>query len=74
MLFLLGAATAYEAYKDLPELAAEGITNIAIGFVVSFLVAWAVIAGFLQYLKRRGLEPFGYYRVVLGIAILLFLR
>jgi len=38
--------------------------------VVSFLVAWAVIAGFLRYLRDRGLEPFGWYRVVLGVLVL----
>jgi undecaprenyl pyrophosphate phosphatase UppP len=39
--------------------------------VVSFLVAWGALASFLSYVKRRGVEPFGYYRVALGIAILL---
>lgn len=67
----LGAATAYEAYKGRHELAAAGGLNVAIGFVVSFFVAWAVIAAFLRYLQRRGLEPFGYYRVVVGAVVLI---
>ena len=33
-------------------------------------VAWAVIALFIRYLKRHGLEPFGWYRVVLGALVL----
>ena len=41
-----------------------------IGLAVSFVVALVVIAGFLQYLKRRGLEPFGLYRIVAGVLIL----
>jgi undecaprenyl-diphosphatase len=65
----LGAATLYEAVKGRHELAHAGAANVAVGFVVSFLVAWAVIAGFVRYLGKRGLEPFGYYRVVLGIAV-----
>jgi undecaprenyl pyrophosphate phosphatase UppP len=36
---------------------------------VSFGVAWAVIASFLKYLRTRGLEPFGWYRVVLGVIV-----
>jgi undecaprenyl-diphosphatase len=66
----LGAATLYEGYKARQELAIGiGATNIAIGLVVSFLVAWGVIAGFIRYLQRRGLEPFGYYRVVVGALV-----
>jgi undecaprenyl-diphosphatase len=67
----LGAATLYEGYKDRHALASHvGGLSMAVGLGVSFLVAWAVIATFLQYLRRRGLEPFGWYRVVLGIVVL----
>ena len=67
----LGAATLYEGYKARHALAADiGITSIVIGLVTSFLVAWAVIAGFIAYLQRRGLEPFAYYRIVLGAVVL----
>jgi undecaprenyl-diphosphatase len=46
-----------------------GGASMAVGLVVSFLVAWGVIASFLQYLRRHGLEPFGWYRVVLGAVV-----
>jgi undecaprenyl-diphosphatase len=63
----LGAATLYEGYKSRAALAAGvGIDSMVAGLVVSFVVAWAVIASFLKYLKAHGLEPFGWYRVVLG--------
>jgi undecaprenyl-diphosphatase len=45
-----------------------------LGLVVSFFVAWAVIAGFIKYLQKNGLEPFGYYRIVLGIVVVLVMR
>ena len=67
----LGAATIYEAYKSREVLGQMGALNVVIGLVVSFLVAWAVIAAFLAYLKRRGLVPFGIYRVVLGVVVFL---
>jgi undecaprenyl-diphosphatase len=69
----LGAATVYEAIKSRAELSAGvGDASLAIGLVVSFLVAWAVIALFIRYLKRHGLEPFGYYRIALGLLVFWF--
>ena len=70
----LGAATLYEGYKARHELAAGGVGVLAIGMVVSFVVAWAVIAAFLAYLKRRGLTPFGIYRILAGAAVFFVLR
>lgn len=69
----LGAATLYEALKSREALAGIGVLNVAIGLVVSFLVAWAVIAGFIAYLKKRGLAPFGVYRIVLGVIVFVVL-
>jgi undecaprenyl-diphosphatase len=71
----LGAATLYELYKGRAEmLAAAGATELVIGLVVSFFVAWAVMAGFLRYLGRRGLEPFGYYRIAVALVVLWVMR
>jgi undecaprenyl-diphosphatase len=67
----LGAATLYELYKGGGELfRTVGIGQLVIGMTVSFLVAWAVIAAFLQYLRTRGLEVFGYYRIIIGLVVL----
>jgi undecaprenyl-diphosphatase len=67
----LGAATLYEGLKARHALAASvGVASLAVGLVVSFFVAWAVIATFLRYLRTRGLEPFGWYRVVIGVVVL----
>jgi undecaprenyl-diphosphatase len=71
----LGAATLYEALKARHELfAPEHRTELAIGTLVSFVVAWGVIAAFLKYLQKRGLEPFGYYRILLGVMVLWMMR
>ena len=67
----LGAATLYEGWKERHTLTTDiGTGAVVIGLVVSFFVAWAVIAGFLRYLKRRGLAPFGWYRLVVGALLL----
>jgi undecaprenyl-diphosphatase len=46
---------------------------LAIGFVVSFLVALAVVAWFMNWVRARGFVPFAIYRIVLGIALLTLL-
>jgi undecaprenyl-diphosphatase len=43
-----------------------GWNEIAIGFVVSFVVALAVIKGFVAYISRSGFAPFAWYRIVAG--------
>jgi undecaprenyl-diphosphatase len=67
----LGAATVYEIYKSRQALAhGVGGPQMAVGLLVSFAVAWLVIAAFVRYLGRRGLAPFGYYRIALAVVVL----
>lgn len=47
---------------------------LAIGFVVSFFVAWAVVAWFMHWVKKHGFVPFAIYRIVLGTGILVAMR
>jgi undecaprenyl-diphosphatase len=77
-------ATGYDLFKTLEpnrRTAVEG--NLApmavnahqwivlgIGFIVSFFVALAVVAWFMQWVRTRGFVPFAVYRIVLGLAIL----
>ncbi len=62
-------ATAYDLYKARDSLSADGATIIAIGFVVSFVSALAIIKPFLAFVSRKGLLPFAYYRIGLGLLI-----
>ena len=73
---MLGA-TVYDLYKNRDVLDAAAGTEIAIGFVVSFLVAYVVVKGFIGFVGRYGLKPFGWYRIGAGatiIAVLLLMR
>ena len=45
---------------------------LAVGFVVSFIVALAVIAWFMSWVRRRGFVPFAVYRIILGIGLLIW--
>lgn len=43
---------------------------LAIGFVVSFIVALGVVAWFMNWVRARGFVPFAIYRIVAGVALL----
>jgi len=77
------AATGYELVKFLRHPEQEGLTGgirmdtqgtavLAIGFVVSFFVAWGVVAWFMNWVRSRGFAPFAIYRILLGAAVLVW--
>ncbi len=80
------AATGYDLLKEIhpsPEVLAAGqaahvIMNsdrwivLAIGFVVSFIVALGVVEWFLMWVRKHGFVVFAVYRIVIGLALLLF--
>jgi undecaprenyl-diphosphatase len=43
---------------------------LAIGFIVSFIVAYASVAWFMSWVRRRGFAPFAVYRILIGAAVL----
>jgi undecaprenyl-diphosphatase len=50
-----------------------GFGTVAVGFVVSFLVAIVVVKAFVHYISRHGFAPFAWYRIAAGAAALLWL-
>ena len=68
---MLGAST-LELLDKRDQLTSGTMTvgwgQIAIGFVVSFVVAMAVIKVFVAYVSRHGFAPFAWYRIVVGAA------
>ena len=52
---------------------AHGWIVLAIGFVVSFIVALAVVAWFMHWVRARGFTPFAIYRIVLGTVLIVLL-
>jgi undecaprenyl-diphosphatase len=73
-------ATAYTLLKSLKgtgenaigvnHINAHGWIVLAIGFVVSFIVAYAAVAWFLAWVKKHGFVPFAIYRILLGCLVL----
>jgi len=66
-------ASVYEIYKERDTLTSADTTLIAIGFVVSFIVAYFVVRGFIGFVGRYGLVPFGWYRIAAGAALIGYL-
>jgi undecaprenyl-diphosphatase len=66
---MLGA-TVFELFQKRHELTSANLATIAVGFVVSFIVAYPVVRLFINFISRFGLRPFGWYRVAIGIAAL----
>jgi undecaprenyl-diphosphatase len=62
-------ASALQLYKKWAVLTADDLSMIAVGFVVSFIVAYGVVRTFIAFLSRYGLKPFGWYRVALGLVL-----
>jgi len=83
----MAVATLYDLYKTLKPnrdtmgegniaplaVDAHGWIVLAIGFVISFIVALAVVAWFMNWVRARGFVPFAIYRIVLGIALVILL-
>jgi undecaprenyl-diphosphatase len=68
----LAAASAYSMWKIGFTMSAAEVMLLSVGFVVSFIVAWAVIAAFMGYIRKRDFKLFGYYRIVLGLLVLAY--
>lgn len=66
-------ATTLALWKARDDLGDAQMTNIGIGFVVSFLVALVVVRWFLAVVSRHGFAPFAWYRIVAGTLALAWL-
>jgi undecaprenyl-diphosphatase len=75
-------ATAYDLLKSLrgkganpigvSQIDPHGWVVLAIGFVVSFLVAYLSVAWFMAWVRKRGFAPFAVYRIIVGALVLAF--
>ena len=75
-------ATCYDLLKSLrgkgenpigvAQIDPHGWVLLAIGFIVSFIVAYASVAWFMAWVRRRGFAPFAVYRIVVGTLVWVF--
>ena len=78
----MAAAVLYDLYKSLQphngepsalgsvQMNAHSWITLAIGFIVSFIVAYGVVAWFMNWVRNRGFVPFAVYRLIVGSAVL----
>lgn len=67
------SATVLDLSKSYSAFNAGDLPVLAMGFVVAFLVAWASIKYFLQYVRKHDFVLFGIYRIILAIIFFIFL-
>jgi undecaprenyl-diphosphatase len=67
-------ATAYKLSKFLYKggaFTSEQLSTLVIGNLVAFIVAWIAIRSFINFLNKHGFKIFGYYRIVVGLVVLI---
>jgi undecaprenyl-diphosphatase len=69
----MAAAFAHDLLEVRHELTSARGLEIAIGFVMAFVSSVLVVKPFLNYVRRSGFQPFAWYRIVLGIVLLVAL-
>ena len=67
------AATAYDIYKNHSVFVFGDWQNILIGLITSFIFAVIAIKALLKYITNHTFIPFGIYRIVVGVAFLIFM-
>ncbi len=67
------AASGYKLMKNYEAINTDNISMLIVGNVVAFIVALIAIKSFITYLTKHGFKVFGYYRIIVGTLILIFL-
>jgi undecaprenyl-diphosphatase len=67
------AASVLEMYKNYHSISTQDIRLLILGNIVAFIVALLAIKGFIAFLTRHGFKVFGYYRITVGLVILILL-
>ena len=70
---IMFAATLYDLFKSRGALGAADAPAFAVGFAVSFVSAVIVIRAFLRYVSHHSFAVFAWYRIALGVLLLLLL-
>ncbi|MDD2652994.1 MAG: undecaprenyl-diphosphate phosphatase [Sulfurimonas sp.] len=71
---VMGAVASYDLLKHYQDFSEANLMVLGVGFVTSFIVAYLTIKLFLKFLERFTFVSFGVYRIIFGIALLLFFK
>jgi undecaprenyl-diphosphatase len=67
------AASGYKLLKDYKAIDASNLNILIVGNVVAFIVALLAIKFFIGFVTKYGFKVFGYYRIALGLILLILL-
>ncbi len=70
-MFGATAKKLFDYYQDGFVLSSQQINLLIIGNIVAFIVAMFAIKTFIDYLSKNGFKIFGYYRILIGLTILI---
>jgi len=73
-MFAASVKSFWDVYKENPEvIAKDNMATLALGGIISFVVALLAIKFFINYVSKYGFRLFGWYRIILGISFLIYL-
>lgn len=67
------AASGYKLLKNYQSINTENIGILLFGNIIAFIVALIAIKTFINFLSKNGFKVFGYYRIIVGTIILIFI-
>jgi undecaprenyl-diphosphatase len=67
------AASGYKLLKNYKAITVDNIDILIFGNIIAFIVAFIAIKSFITFLTKYGFKVFGYYRIVVGLIILILL-
>jgi undecaprenyl-diphosphatase len=65
------AASAYKLYKSYGSVTADNLEILIAGNIIAFIVAMLAIKSFVTFLANHGFKIFGYYRIAIGLIIVI---
>lgn len=69
----MAGAFTLDLWQNRDAISGDQAGLIAIGFVVSFICGWVVVRTMLDFVAKRGLAPFGWWRIAVGVVGLVLL-
>jgi undecaprenyl-diphosphatase len=73
-MFAASVKSFWDVYKDNNDvLNYDNLTLLAVGGLVAYIVALVAVKFFINYLQKHGFKLFGWYRIVVGIAVLVLI-
>ncbi len=71
---IMVGATSLELLKNFNIFSSNDLVILTVGFIVSFISAYIAVKGFIHLLGKTTLRPFGVYRIVLAILVVIFMK